>query len=404
MENKNRILLAYSGGLDTSVALKWLIENYGGDVYCVIVDIGQEEDLQQIAQRASQIGAKDVFIEDARDEFARDYVFPMLRANPVYEGAYLMGSSIARPLIAMRQVEVARRISANTLAHGATGKGNDQIRFELTHASVAPDLKVLAPWRIWSLRSRTDLIRYAKELNIPINADGNSKPLSIDRNLVHTSYEGEILEDPSVTPPSELFGRVCDLEKAEQTSQIVEISFKKGDAVAVDGHLYTPRGVLKTLNFLGAKHGIGRLDLVESRILGMKSRNIYETPGLSILLKAHRGAESMCIDKEVLQLKEELMPKYARMVYNGLWFSPERYFLQAAIDESQKNVNATVKMRLYRGNADVIARQTNSGLFSKDLASFEHSINFDQSDASGYIKLNALRLNITGKKWCCEHE
>jgi argininosuccinate synthase len=402
--DKKRILLAYSGGLDTSVALKWLIENYGEDVYCVIVDVGQEENLPQIAQRASKIGAKEVFIEDARDEFAQNYVFPMLRANPVYEGAYLMGSSIARPLIGMRQINLARRISAHVLAHGATGKGNDQIRFELTYAAVAPDLEVIAPWRIWNLRSRSDLIRYANELGMPISTDGNDSPLSIDRNLVHTSYEGGILEDPGVIPPSQLFGRVRDLENAEQLPQNIDISFVKGDAVAIDGKSYTPRELLETLNLLGAKHGIGRLDLVESRILGMKSRNVYETPGLSILLKAHRGAESMCIDKEVLHLKEELMPKYARMIYNGLWFAPERYFLQAAIDESQKNVNATIKLRLYRGNVDVVARQANNGLFSKELASFEHTINFDHSDASGYIKLNALRLTFIKKEWDRENE
>ncbi|WP_433931765.1 argininosuccinate synthase [Sorangium cellulosum] len=391
---RSKIVLAYSGGLDTSVALRWLRDTREADIYCVIVDVGQREELASIARRAMQIGAADVLIEDARDDFAREFVFPMLRANARYEGAYLMGSCIARPLIARRQVECARRLGADALAHGATGKGNDQIRFELTYAALAPDLQVIAPWRIWDLRTRLDLIAYARDHSIPITmgSDGGD-PMSIDQNLMHTSYEGHLLEDPSCQPPDDMFLHVPDVGNTPDDGELVTITIAGGDARAVNGTELSPREALETLNRLGERHGIGRCDMVESRILGMKSRNVYETPGATILHAARRAAEGLCLDKEVLFLQEELMPRYARMVYHGLWFSPERQVLQVAFDKAQEAVNATIIMRLRKGIVDVVERHAAGGLYHKELASFDDR-NYRHGDAEGYLRLAGLRLRL----------
>jgi argininosuccinate synthase len=390
----NKIALAYSGGLDTSVALRWLMETYDVPVYCVIIDVGQNEDLPLIARRALQVGCADVIIEDARDEFARDFVFPMLRTNARYEGGYLLGSAIARPLIAKRHVEVARRLGVGALAHGATGKGNDQVRFELTYAALAPELEIVAPWRLWDLRTRTDLLAYASTHAIPVTmgADGGD-PLSIDQNLMHTSYEGHLLEDPACPPPEGMFLHVPDADSTPADGELVSIGFVGGDVHAVNGRACAPRDALELLNQIGQRHGIGRCDMVESRIVGMKSRNVYEAPGATIIHAARRAAEALCLDKEVSFLLEELMPRYTRLVYHGLWFAPERQVLQAAFDEAQQVVNATVTVRVRRGIIDVIARHAPGGLYRQDLASFDDR-NYRHSDAEGYLRLSGLRLRI----------
>lgn len=388
-----KIVLAYSGGLDTSVILKWLKEHYRCQVVAFCADIGQGEDLQAVKQKALAVGAHKVYVEDLRESFVQEYIFPMLRANAVYEGSYLLGTSIARPLIALRQIEVARKEKAQAVSHGATGKGNDQIRFELSYAMLDPKLAVIAPWREWTFRSRQDLIRYAKSHRIPVTAS-KSNPYSMDLNLFHISYEGGILEDPWKTPPESIFHMTVSPERAPDKPQSVEIDFECGNPVAINGRRLTPAKLLTTLNRLGGTHGIGRVDLVENRYVGMKSRGVYETPGGTILHAAHRGLESITMDREVLHLRDSLIPRYAEMVYYGYWFSPERLILQKTFDATQRNVSGTVRLKLYKGNCTVTGRRSNQSLYHRDLATFEEGQYFDHRDAGGFIRLNALRLAI----------
>ncbi len=391
-----KVVLAYSGGLDTSIILKWLQVAYGAEVVTFTADLGQGEELEPARKRAEMLGVKEIFIEDLREEFVRDYVFPMFRANALYEGQYLLGTAIARPLIAKRLVEIAEETGADAIAHGATGKGNDQIRFELSAYALNPDIRVVAPWREWDLTSRTKLIEFAEAHQIPIPKDKRGEaPFSVDANLLHTSSEGKVLEDPAVEAPDYVYQRTVNPEDAPDAPEHVEITFEKGDAVAVNGERLSPAALLARLNELGGKHGIGRLDLVENRFIGMKSRGIYETPGGTILLEAHRGIEQITLDRGAAHLKDELMPRYAELIYNGFWFSPEREMLQAAIDRSQAPVSGTVRLKLYKGSAKTVGRWSENSLYSEAHVTFEDDAGaYDQKDAEGFIKLNALRLKL----------
>ena len=394
-----KVVLAYSGGLDTSVILKWLQETYGCEVVTFTADLGQGEELEPARAKAERLGVKEIFIEDLRETFVRDYVFPMFRANAVYEGSYLLGTAIARPLIAKRQIEIAAATGADAVAHGATGKGNDQVRFELSYYGLDPDIRVIAPWREWDLTSRTRLIAYAERHGIPIARDKRGEaPFSIDANLLHTSSEGKILEDPWIAADPAVYSRTADPEAAPDAPEVVDIGFEHGDAVAIDGEALSPAALLARLNDLGRRHGIGRLDLVENRFVGMKSRGIYETPGGTILLAAHRGIESLTLDRGAAHLKDELMPRYAELIYNGLWFSPEREMLQAAIDHSQAGVTGTVRLKLYKGTAAVVGRASPLSLYSEEHVTFEEDAVYDQGDATGFIRLNALRLRLLRRR------
>lgn len=391
-----KVVLAYSGGLDTSVILKWLQETYNCEVITFTADLGQGEELEPARKKAQMLGVKQIFIEDLREEFVKDYVFPMFRANTVYEGTYLLGTSIARPLIAKRQIEIANMVGADAVAHGATGKGNDQVRFELGYYANNPNIKIIAPWREWQLNSRQKLIEYAMQHQIPVATDKmGESPYSVDANLLHTSSEGKVLEDPSLPAPEYVYQRTTNPKQAPDNSTIIEIEFLAGNPVAINSQKMSPAQILTTLNKLGGENGIGRLDLVENRFVGMKSRGVYETPGGSILLVAHRAIESITLDREAAHLKDELMPKYASLIYNGFWFSPERLMLQALIDKSQENVEGTVKLELYKGNITVLGRQSNKSLYSMQHVTFEEDAGaYNQQDAEGFIKLNALRLKI----------
>ena len=397
-----RVVLAFSGGLDTSVILKWLQQTYRCEVVTFTADLGQGEELEPARAKAQLMGVKPehIFIDDLKEEFVRDYVFPMMRANALYEGLYLLGTSIARPLIAKRQIEIARQVGADAVSHGATGKGNDQVRFELGYYGLAPDIKVIAPWREWDLTSRTRLIEFAEAHQIPVSKDKRGEaPFSTDANLLHTSSEGKVLEDPWAEVPDYVYSRTVNPEDAPDTPQYVTIDFEKGDAVAVDGEPLSPAKLLARLNELGRTHGIGRLDLVENRFVGMKSRGMYETPGGTILHAAHRGIEQLTLDRGAAHLKDELAPRYAELVYNGFWFSPEREMLQAAIDHSQARVNGTVRLKLYKGSAWVVGRKSPDSLYSEKVVTFEDDAGaYDQRDAEGFIKLNALRLRLLGRR------
>jgi argininosuccinate synthase len=392
-DNPQKIVLAYSGGLDTSVILSWLIETYGAEVIAFCADLGQGEELDPVEGKARAGGASKVYIEDLREEFARDFVFPMLRANAVYEGSYLLGTSIARPLIAKRQIEIAATEGADAVAHGATGKGNDQVRFELTYYALHPGIHVIAPWRVWDLNSRSKLIEFAERKRIPIPVTAE-KPYSSDRNLLHISYEGGVLEDPWREPYEAMFTLTVSPERAPNEPEYLEIDFAAGDPVAVNGERLSPAALLGRLNVVGGRHGVGRVDLVENRYVGMKSRGVYETPGGTILHVAHRAIESLTLDREVLHLRDTLMPRYAEMVYYGYWFAPERRMLQAAIDEAQQPVSGTVRLKLYKGNVIVAGRKSPRSLYRPDIATFEADSVYRQADAEGFIRLNALRLQI----------
>ncbi len=394
-----KIVLAYSGGLDTSVILRWLMETYQCEVVTFTADLGQGEEVEPARKKAQSAGVKEIFIDDLREEFVRDFVFPMFRANTLYEGVYLLGTSIARPLIAKRQIEIANLVGADAVAHGATGKGNDQVRFELGYYALKPDIKVIAPWREWDLTSRTKLLEYAEKHQIPIAKDKRGEaPYSTDANLLHISYEGKVLENPWEAPHEDMFTRSVSPEKAPNEPQLVEIEFERGDAVAVDGKKMSPATLLAKLNELGGKHGIGRLDLVENRYVGMKSRGVYETPGGTLLLAAHRGIESITLDRGAAHLKDELMPRYAELIYNGYWWSPEREMLQALIDKSQANVSGTVRLKLFKGSVSVDGRKSPKSLYSEKMVTFEDDAGaYDQKDAAGFIKLNALRLRLLKK-------
>ena len=388
-----KVVLAYSGGLDTSVILRWLIDTYGCEVVAFAADLGQGEELEGLREKGLKSGASKVYIEDLREEFVRDFVFPMLRANAVYEGGYLMGTSIARPLIAKRQVEIAQAEGADAVSHGATGKGNDQVRFEMTYMALSPLIKIIAPWKIWDFKSRTDLIQYAKRHGIPIPVT-KEKPYSSDRNLLHISFEGGILEDPWVEPPEDMYILTRSPGKAPDKPLYVEIDFEWGNPIAVNGKRMLPAELLSELNRLGGENAIGRLDIVENRYVGMKSRGVYETPGGTILHAAHRAVESITMDREVMHLRDSLVPRYAEMVYYGYWFSPEREVLQKMIDEAQRTVNGTARLKLFKGNCSVVGRKSADSLYSCDFATFEEDQVYDQKDAAGFIRLNALRLRI----------
>ena len=391
-----KVVLAYSGGLDTSVILRWLQDHYSAEVVTFTADIGQGEDIEPARAKAELLGIKEIFIEDLREEFVRDYVFPMFRANPLYEGAYLLGTSIARPLIAKRQIEIAKAVGAEAVSHGATGKGNDQVRFELAYYALQPDIKVIAPWREWDLGSRTKLISYAEKNQIPIPKDKRGEaPFSVDANLLHISAEGKVLEDPWVAPEEYVFSRTVAPEDAPDKPTEITIRFEAGDPVAIDDKAFTPARLLEELNRLGGANGIGRLDLVENRFVGMKSRGVYETPGGTILLAARRAMESITLDRGAQHTKDELMPRYAELVYNGFWFSPEREMLQAAIDSCRDAVNGVVRVKLYKGNVIITGRQSPNSLYNADLVTFEEgAVDYDHSDAHGFIRLNALRLRV----------
>ena len=399
MSEIKKVVLAYSGGLDTSVILKWLQEAYACEVVTFTADLGQGEDLEPARAKAEMFGVKEIHIEDLREVFVRDYVFPMFRANALYEGVYLLGTSIARPLIAKRQIEIAAATGADAVCHGATGKGNDQVRFELGYYALNPDIKVIAPWREWDLNSRTKLIDFAEKHQIPIAKDKRGEaPFSVDANLLHISAEGKVLEDPWVAPEEYVFSRSVAPEAAPDAPTIVEISFEKGDPVAIDGERLSPAALLTRLNELGGANGIGRLDLVENRFVGMKSRGIYETPGGTVLIAAHRAMESITLDRGAAHLKDEMMPRYAELIYNGFWFSPEREMMQAAIDHSQARVNGTVRLKLYKGNVIVEGRKSPDSLYSMEHVTFEEDSVYDQRDAEGFIKLNALRLRLLNRQ------
>ena len=397
-----RVVLAYSGGLDTSIILKWLQTEYGCEVVTFTADLGQGEELEPARKKALLMGIKPehIFVEDLREEFVRDYVFPMFRANAQYEGLYLLGTSIARPLIAKKQIEIARAVGADAVAHGATGKGNDQVRFELSYYALEPDIKVIAPWREWALTSRSSLIDFAEKNQIPIAKDKRGEaPFSVDANLLHASSEGKVLEDPAIETPDYVYSRTIDPEQAPDKATYITIDFERGDATAVDGVKLSPASLLTRLNALGKANGIGRLDLVENRFVGMKSRGMYETPGGTILYFAHRGIESITLDRGAAHLKDELMPKYAELIYNGFWFSPEREMLQALIDKSQTHVTGRVRLKLYKGNANVVGRESAHSLYDQDLVTFEEgAVAYDHRDAAGFIKLNALRLRTLAKR------
>ncbi|ACL62123.1 argininosuccinate synthase [Methylobacterium nodulans] len=397
-----KVVLAYSGGLDTSIILKWLQTTYGCEVVTFTADLGQGEELEPARRKAELLGIKpeNIFIEDLREEFVRDYVFPMFRANAVYEGVYLLGTSIARPLIAKKQIEIAEKVGADAVAHGATGKGNDQVRFELGYYALKPDVTVIAPWREWDFRSREALIAFAEQHQIPIAKDKRGEaPFSVDANLLHASSEGKVLEDPAQTVPDYVYSRTLSPEEAPDTPTEITIGFERGDAVSIDGTRLSPASLLAKLNELGRANGIGRLDLVENRFVGMKSRGMYETPGGTILLPAHRAIESITLDRGAAHLKDELMPRYAELIYNGFWFSPEREMLQALIDKSQEMVTGTVRLKLYKGGVHVIGRESPNSLYDQDLVTFEEgAVAYDHRDAAGFIKLNALRLRTLGQR------
>ncbi len=393
----NKVVLAYSGGLDTSVILKWLQEEYACEVVTFTADLGQGEDIEPAREKAKLLGIKEIYIEDLREEFVKDYVFPMFRANALYEGLYLLGTSIARPLIAKRQIEIAKEVGADAVSHGDTGKGNDQVRFELGYYALQPDIKVIAPWREWDLASRTKLIAYAEANQIPVPKDKRGEaPFSVDANLLHISAEGKVLEDPALPPEEYVFSRTVAPEDAPNTPEHVKIQFAGGDPVAINGKEMSSATLLTELNRLGGKHGIGRLDLVENRFVGMKSRGIYETPGGTVLLAARRAVESITLDRGAAHLKDELMPRYAELVYNGFWFAPEREMLQAAIDNCQDMVNGEVELKLYKGNIIIVGRTSPNSLYSEDLVTFEEgAADYDHHDAHGFIRLNALRLRVS---------
>jgi argininosuccinate synthase len=402
MVDVKKVVLAYSGGLDTSVILKWLQDTYGCEVVTFTADIGQGEELAPARRKARQFGVRRIFIDDLREEFVRDFVYPMFRANAQYEGEYLLGTSIARPLIAKRQIEIAHRVGADAVAHGATGKGNDQVRFELGYYALDPDIRVIAPWREWDLTSREKLLRYAETHGIPVEGKrkkGGGAPYSMDANLLHISYEGGVLEDPGYEPEESMWRITVSPEKAPKRPEYVDLTYRRGDIVAVNGRKLTPAKALATLNKMGGRHGVGRLDLVENRYVGMKSRGCYETPGGTIMLKAHRAIESITLDREVLALKDDLMPRYARLIYNGYWFSPERRALQALIDHTQQPVNGTVRVKLYKGTVMVTGRASRrDSLFDPSISTFEDDRGaYNQADAEGFIRLNALRMRIAAK-------
>lgn len=398
IENIKKVVLAYSGGLDTSVILKWLQDEYNCEVVTFTADLGQGEEIEPARKKAESLGIKEIYVEDLREEFVRDYVFPMFRSNAVYEGTYLLGTSIARPLIAKRQIEIAREVGADAVSHGATGKGNDQVRFELGYYALNSDIKVIAPWREWDLDSRTKLIDYAQkhQIQVPKDKEGEA-PYSTDANLLHISYEGKVLEDPWVEPNESMFTRSVSPEKAPNKPTTMEIDFKDGDPVAINGVNLSPANFLTHLNEVAGANGIGRIDIVENRFVGMKSRGVYETPGGTVLLSARRAIESLVLDKGALHLKDEIMPRYAELIYNGLWFSPEREMLQKAIDKSQENVTGTVRLKLYKGNVIILGRKSPFSLYDEDIATFEADTVYDQRDAEGFIKLNALRLRLARK-------
>ena len=394
-----KVVLAYSGGLDTSVILRWLQETYRCEVVTFTADLGQGEELEPARRKAEQAGVKEIYIDDLREEFVRDFVFPMFRANALYEGCYLLGTSIARPLIAKRQIEIARETGADAVSHGATGKGNDQVRFELGYYAFEPGITVIAPWREWDLDSRHKLLDYAEKHQIPIERDKRGEPpYSIDANLLHTSFEGRALEDPWVEPDEAMFVRTVAPEAAPDEAETVEIDFERGDPVAVNGEGLSPAALLQRLNELGGKHGIGRVDLVENRYVGMKSRGVYETPGGTVLQAAHRGIESLTLDREAAHLKDEAMPRYASLVYNGYWFAPEREMLQAMVDASQERVTGTVRLKLYKGSVRVTGRRSPFSLYSEAHVTFEEDSVYDQRDAEGFIRLNALRLKLLNRR------
>ncbi len=398
----NKVVLAYSGGLDTSVILKWLQQTYQCEVVTFTADLGQGEELEPARAKARLMGVKEehIFIDDLREEFARDYVFPMMRANAVYEGVYLLGTSIARPLIAKRQIEIAKMVGADAVSHGATGKGNDQVRFELGYYALSPDIKIIAPWREWDLTSRTALIAFAEQHQIPVPKDKRGEsPFSTDANMLHTSSEGKVLEDPWDEVPDYVYSRTVNPEDAPDAPQVITVDFERGDAVAINGEGMSPATLLETLNDYGRRHGIGRLDLVENRFVGMKSRGMYETPGGTILHVAHRGIEQLTLDRGAAHLKDELAPRYTELIYNGFWFSPEREMLQAAIDHSQAKVSGTVRLKLYKGSVIVTGRKSPNSLYSEKVVTFEDDAGaYDQRDAEGFIKLNALRLRLLGRR------
>ena len=400
MKNHNikKVVLAYSGGLDTSVILRWLQDEYKCEVVTFTADIGQGEEIEPARAKAESMGIKEIYIEDLREEFVRDYVFPMFRSNAVYEGTYLLGTSIARPLIAKRQIEIAHEVGADAVSHGATGKGNDQIRFELGYYGLDPDIMVIAPWREWDLNSRNKLIEFARnhQIQVPKDKEGEA-PYSTDANLLHISYEGKVLEDPWQEPSESMFTRSVSPENAPDTPTIIEIGFKSGDPVEIDGEKFSPALLLMRLNELAGANGIGRVDIVENRFIGMKSRGVYETPGGTVLLAARRAIESITLDKGALHLKDELMPRYAELLYNGFWFSPEREMLQSSIDKSQSYVSGTVRIKLYKGNAVILGRKSDNSLYDEDMATFEEDSVYNQQDAEGFIKLNALRLRLAAK-------
>lgn len=390
-----KIVLAYSGGLDTSVILRWLIEEYKATVVAFVADLGQGEDLDETREKAIKTGAARVYVEDLREEFVRDFILPAIRANAVYEGAYLMGTSLARPLIAKRQIEIARIENADAVAHGATGKGNDQVRFELTYYTLEPGIQVIAPWREWNLKSRTDLVAYAKDHGIPVPVTPE-KPYSCDRNIFHTSYEGGVLEDPWAEPPTNMFEMTVSPEKAPDRPTYIDIDFEKGLPIRVDGEELSPVGLLYKLNEIGGKNGVGRVDMVENRFVGIKSRGVYETPGGTILHAAHRAVESLTLDREVMHLRDTLIPRFSELIYYGFWYSPEMAMLKSAIEESQKTVTGTARMKIYKGNVSVAGRRSSFSLYQKDLATFEEDKVYNQTDATGFIRLNALRLTVKG--------
>jgi argininosuccinate synthase len=397
-----KVVLAYSGGLDTSIILKWLQETYGAEVVTFTADLGQGEELEPARQKALMLGIKpeNIFVEDLREEFVRDYVFPMFRANTLYEGIYLLGTSIARPLIAKKQIEIARKVGADAVCHGATGKGNDQVRFELGYYALEPGIKIIAPWREWTFKGREEFLKFAREHQIPVAKDKEGEsPFSVDANLLHSSSEGKVLEDPAKKPPEVVYQRTISPMDAPDKVTTIKIGFKKGDAVSLNGQALSPATLLKALNDLGRDNGIGRIDLVENRFVGMKSRGVYETPGGTILLAAHRAIESLTLDRGAAHLKDEIMPRYAELIYNGFWFSPEREMLQALIDKSQENVEGEVTLELYKGNVIIIGRESTKSLYSPTLVTFEDDKGaYDQKDAAGFIKLNALRLRTLGKR------
>ena len=392
-----KIVLAYSGGLDTSVMLRWLKEQYGCEVICYCADVGQGEELEGLEEKALRTGASKLFVEDLRDEFVREYVWTAVKANAVYEGVYLLGTSLARPVIAKRQIEIAQREGADAVAHGSTGKGNDQVRFELTYYALQPDIKVVAPWREWEFKGRSDLIAYAKQHDIPVSAT-QEKPYSTDRNLMHISFEGGILEDPWSEPAAEMFQLSRSPEEAKSEAEYIEVSFEKGEAVALNGRKLDAVPLLEQLNRLGGEHGVGRVDIVENRFVGMKSRGVYETPGVTILHDAHRALESITLDREVMHLRDSLSVKFSECVYYGFWFAPEFELLRKTVDETQKNVTGDVRLKLYRGNVIVVGRRSPHSLYDETIATFEADTVYNQRDAEGFIKLNALRLRLRGKQ------